>query len=175
MRVRGVNGCLGGADHGLGSDAGVAERCDAEAGGRTDLEDAPSVATDWGCQNLEFVSLAIGQRCPGGCTVAGVGVQRDDGVMPAEYLFGEPLTLVHYLIDHLVTHYNLDEPEALVRALRAAGSLVDQLTDSSSRALAVGHLAERVGRSEEMIATALESYSRTAERHRERSVTRSLR
>lgn len=87
----------------------------------------------------------------------------------------KPTALVHYLIDHLVTHYNLDEPEALVRALRTAGSLVDQLTDSSSRALAVGHLAERVGRSEEMIAAALESYSRTAERHRERSASRSLR
>ena len=87
----------------------------------------------------------------------------------------KPTPLVHYLIDHLVKHYNLNEPEALVRALRAAGSLVDQLTDSSSRALAVGHLAERVGRTEEMIATALESYSRTAERHRERSASRSLR
>lgn len=87
----------------------------------------------------------------------------------------KPTPLVHYLIDHLVMQYNLDEPEALIRALRAAGSLVDQLTDASSRALAVGHLAERVGRSEEMIATALTSYSRSSERHRERSTSRSLR
>ena len=87
----------------------------------------------------------------------------------------KPIPLVHYLVDNTIKHYNLDEPEALVRALRAAGPLVDQLTDSSSRNVAVAHLAERVGRSEEMIATALKSYSRTSQRQRERSVSRSLR
>jgi DNA primase len=108
-----------------------------------------------------------------------------DGSDPASLLTGgrtdllqeavaNPTPLVHYLIDHLVSQHNLDEPEALVRALRAAGPLMDRLTDSSNRALAVSYMAERVGRDENMVEAALQRYSPSRRRDMDRTARRTL-
>jgi DNA primase len=82
--------------------------------------------------------------------------------------------LVHHLIDRDLSHHNLEEPEALVRALRSIGPLVTHLTGPADRAQTVTYLAERVGRSEDIIESALESYSRSPRRERERIAGRTL-
>ncbi|MCH7584624.1 MAG: toprim domain-containing protein [Acidobacteria bacterium] len=109
-----------------------------------------------------------------------------DGSDPASLIAGghpdllqsavaNPTPLVAYLIDHVVSQHNLEEPEALVRALRAAGPLVAHLTDSSSdRAQAVTHLARRVGRSEHIVEAALKSHPHIHRGETERSAGRTL-
>ena len=85
-----------------------------------------------------------------------------------------PTPLLHHLIDHIVDQHNLNEPEALVRALRAAGTLVARLTDTTDRSQAVRYLAERVGRSEDMVEAAFHSPSHIRRRQMERRAGRSL-
>ena len=63
--------------------------------------------------------------------------------------------LVDYLIDELVSRYNLDEPEAAVRAMRGAGALISQLAGSEDKSRAVSYLARRVGRSQRIIEQAI--------------------
>ena len=65
--------------------------------------------------------------------------------------------LVDYLIDEVVSRYNLDEPEAAVRAMRAGGALISQLAGSGDRARVVSYLARRVRRSERIIEQAIAS------------------
>ena len=55
-----------------------------------------------------------------------------------------------------MSHYNLDEPEAAVRAMRGAGALISQLTGPEDRARAVRHLSRRMGRSRRIIEQAID-------------------
>ncbi|MCH7586161.1 MAG: toprim domain-containing protein, partial [Acidobacteria bacterium] len=115
---------------------------------------------------LQIAALPAGSD-PASLTTSG----RSDLLQSA---VANPMPLVHYLIDHLVSQHNLDEPEALVRALRAAGPLVACLTDTADRAQAVTHLARRVERSENIVEAALRSHPHIRGRVTERNAGRTL-
>jgi DNA primase len=61
------------------------------------------------------------------------GLPQREATPPACYqrlriraALADPTPLVHYLIDHIVEQHNLDEPEAVVRAVRAVGHFLRQ-------------------------------------------------
>ncbi len=63
--------------------------------------------------------------------------------------------LVDYLIDELVARHNLEEPEAVVRAMRSGGALIDHLTGPHDRGKAVSYLALRLDRGEALVERAM--------------------
>ena len=86
----------------------------------------------------------------------------------------DPMPLAHYLMDHIVKQYNLDEPEAMVRALRAAVPVLNGLTNASGRAMAISYLATRVGRDEQTVEATLARYRPSLRRDVDRTAARGL-
>lgn len=85
------------------------------------------------------------------------------------------MPLPHHQIDQIVANYALDEPEAMVRAIHASRSVIAQLTSPADRDGAVSYLAERVGRSRELVELSLRPYLRSPGiRRMERRAGRSL-
>jgi len=82
--------------------------------------------------------------------------------------------LEHYLIDRIVCRHNLDELEGLARALRAAGAVVLTVADPLARSRAIAHLADRTGRDEMLIESAITASARNREALHARSLGRDL-
>ena len=72
-----------------------------------------------------------------------------------EQALAEAVPLEHHLIDQIVCQYNLEEPEAMVRAIRDAGAVIAPIVNPDDRARASAHLADRIGGSEVLIQKAL--------------------
>lgn len=84
------------------------------------------------------------------------------------------IPLEHHLIDQIVQKHNLEEPEAMARAIHAAGSVVSSITEPVDRAQAVTYLANRVGRNEALIQECLEDRTQRPGRQQGREPGRSL-
>ena len=80
----------------------------------------------------------------------------------------------HHLIDQIVRHHNLEEPDSIARAIHAAGSVVLSIADPAAQAQAVTYLATRVGRDDAVIQGYLEDRARPPARGRSRSHGRSI-
>ncbi|MGH2351182.1 MAG: DNA primase [Chloroflexota bacterium] len=68
---------------------------------------------------------------------------------------GSSIPLVHHQINQIVAKFALDEPEALIRAIYATRSVLACIEGPDDRTRAISHLAARVGRSPDMIESAL--------------------
>jgi DNA primase len=82
--------------------------------------------------------------------------------------------LEHHLIDQIVELRNLDEPEAMARAIRAARSVLFSATDIEVRTQATEYLATSVGRHVAIVAAYLEETSPHRTLKRQRGTGRSL-
>jgi DNA primase len=121
---------------------------------------------------LQGIKMEVA-RLPAGNDPA--SLVTDDNASLLRHTVANSTPLLHHLIDRIVSRHNLDEPEAIARALYAAGPLVAHLTDTSERAEAVSYLAERVQRGEAVVQAALADHAYTRRRERERTAGRSLR
>lgn len=82
--------------------------------------------------------------------------------------------LEHHLIDQIVELHNLDEPEAMARAIRTARSVLCSATDFEIRARATEYLAASVGRDVAIVAAYLEETSPHRTLARQRGTGRGL-
>ena len=82
--------------------------------------------------------------------------------------------LEHHLIDEIVELHNLDEPEAMARAIRAARSVLCSATDIEVRTRATEYLATSVGRDVAIVAAYLEETNPQRTLKRQRGTGRSL-
>ncbi len=55
------------------------------------------------------------------------------------------------------SQHNLEEPEAVTRVIRAAGSVIGPIVDPGDRARAIAYLAERIGRSDTLSDTLIDA------------------
>jgi len=78
--------------------------------------------------------------------------------------------LEHHSIDQIVDNHNLEEPEAMARAIRAARSVLRSTADTDIRAETTEYLAKQLGRDVAQVAEYLKETSqpRTHERSRSR-------
>jgi DNA primase len=86
----------------------------------------------------------------------------------------DAVPLAHHLIDQILSQHNLDEPEAMVRAIRTAGAVVPPITDPAVRAQAVSYLATRIGRDEALIQQCIQDRTPRPGLQRRRDTGRSL-
>ncbi len=77
--------------------------------------------------------------------------------------------LEHHSIDQIVASHNLEEPEAIVRAIRAAGSVLHSTADTDVRAEATEYLAKRLGRDVVLVAEYLRQTRQPRAHERSRS------
>ena len=82
--------------------------------------------------------------------------------------------LEHHLIDQILEQHNLDEPEALARAIRAARSVLCSATDIEVRTKATEYLTTSVGRDVAVVAAYLEETGQPRALERQRGNGRSL-
>lgn len=68
-----------------------------------------------------------------------------------ERTLAQAIPLEHHQIDHILRQHNLEEPEAIARALRTAGSVVSDMPSPQARAEGVAYIARRVGRDPNLI------------------------
>lgn len=74
--------------------------------------------------------------------------------------------LEHHSIDQILDSHNLEEPEALARAIRAARSVLSSTVDANIRAEATEHLAKRLGRDVAQVAEYLQETKQPRGRER---------
>lgn len=83
-----------------------------------------------------------------------------------EKALAEATPLEHHLIDQILLRHNLEEPEAMARALRAAGSVVSGIPGPHARSEGVAYVARRVGYDANVIRQILEEGERSGRRRR---------
>ena len=107
------------------------------------------------------------------------------GQDPAELLaesgtqaFGEVIAqavpIEHHLIDRILLRYNLDEPEAMARAIRNVRSVLRSASTADVRFHATEYAANRLGRDVEQVAKYIQEPDRLQGRNRRRVVGRSI-
>ncbi|MCH7585343.1 MAG: toprim domain-containing protein [Acidobacteria bacterium] len=116
--------------------------------------------------HLRVARLATGQD-PAELLAGGGGEIFQEAIAGA-------VPLEHHLIDQIVRHHNLEEPDSIARAIHAAGSVVLSIADPAAQAQAVTYLATRVGRDDAVIQGYLEDRARPPARGRSRSHGRSI-
>jgi DNA primase len=82
--------------------------------------------------------------------------------------------LEHHSIDQIVDSHNLEEPEALTRAIRAARSVLRSTADANTRAEATEYLAKRLGRDVALVTEYLQETNQPPAHERSRSSGRSI-
>jgi DNA primase len=82
--------------------------------------------------------------------------------------------LEHHSIDQIVDSHNLEEPEAMARAIRAARSVLRSTPDTDIRAEATEYLAKRLGRDAALVAEYLQQTGQPQTHERNRSNGRSI-
>jgi len=76
-----------------------------------------------------------------------------------EYLITQAAPIEHHLIDQILLRHNLDEPEAVARAVRTASTVVAAIAHPSDRARAIRHLASRIAQDQATVRIYLEIYN----------------
>jgi len=82
--------------------------------------------------------------------------------------------LEQHLIDRIVDSHNLEEPEAVARAIRAARSVLHSTSDIDIRAEVTQYLAKRLGRDVVLVAEYLDQIGQSRTHERSRSNGRSI-
>jgi DNA primase len=111
-------------------------------------------------------------RLPAGKDPADLIADNSSHILQAAIASAIPLE--HHLIDLIIQQHNLDEPEAVARAIRAAGSVVSLITDPTGRAQTVAYIAERIGRDETLIHEYLQGHTQQPGRRRDLDPGRTL-
>lgn len=91
-----------------------------------------------------------------------------------ERALAEAVPLEHHLIDRIVRQHDLNEPEAIARAVQAVQSVVCGIVDPATRARAISRLAQIVGRDEALIRTYVEERTHRPARRRTRGLERGI-
>ncbi len=73
-----------------------------------------------------------------------------------EQALDEALPIEHHLIQQIIHQHNLQEPEAVARAVRAARVVIASIADPDDRAVAIGYLATRIDQDEATVRTYFE-------------------
>src|SRR5665811_589346 len=76
-----------------------------------------------------------------------------------ETAIANAVPLEHHSIDQIVESHNLEEPEAIARAIRAARPVLNATADPNIRAEATEYLAKRLGRDVALVAEYLNPVS----------------
>ena len=111
-------------------------------------------------------------RLPAGKDPADLIADNSSHLLQAAIASAIPLE--HHLIDLIVQQHHLDEPEAVARAIRAAGSVVSHISDPTARAQTVTYIAERIGRDETLIHEYLQGHTQQPGRRRDLDPGRTL-
>jgi len=91
-----------------------------------------------------------------------------------EAAIANAVPLEHHSIDQIVDSHNLEEPEAMARAIRAARSVLRSTADADIHAEATEYLAKRLGRDVAQVAEYLEETSQPRTHQRSRSSGRAI-
>jgi DNA primase len=86
-----------------------------------------------------------------------------------EAAIANAVPLEHHSIDQIVDSHNIEEPEAMARAIRAARSVLLSTVDTDVRTRATEYLAKRLGRDVARIAEYLDQAGRPSAHERNRS------
>lgn len=86
-----------------------------------------------------------------------------------EAAIANAVPLEHHSIDQIVDSHNLEEPEAIVRAIRAARSVLHSTADTDVRAESTEYLAKRLGRDVVLVAEYLRQTRQPRAHERSRS------
>ncbi|MFV1992117.1 MAG: hypothetical protein ACC652_15400, partial [Acidimicrobiales bacterium] len=111
-------------------------------------------------------------RLPEGQDPAGLLV---DSTTPSlENIIAQAVPIEHHLIDQIMLAHNLDEPEAMARAIHAAGEVIRWAGDPDIRGAAMEYLAARVGRDQALVHAYVDQRFHPGTLQRDRGDTRSL-
>jgi DNA primase len=91
-----------------------------------------------------------------------------------EAAIANAVPLEHHSIDQIVDCHNLEEPEAMARAIRAARSVLHSTADADIRTEATEYLAKRLGRDVAQVAEYLDQTGRPRSHERSRSNGRTI-
>jgi len=75
----------------------------------------------------------------------------DSTTLPLENIVAQAVPIEHHSIDQILLRYNLEEPEAMARAIHAAGEVIRRAGDPNIRGAATEYLAARVGRDQALV------------------------
>jgi DNA primase len=91
-----------------------------------------------------------------------------------ETAIAKAVPLEHHSIDQIVDNHNLEEPEAIARAIRAARSVLHSTADADIRAEATEYLAKRLGRDVAQVAEYLQETIQPRAHERSQSSGRTI-
>ncbi|MEX1271803.1 MAG: hypothetical protein WEB55_05055, partial [Acidimicrobiia bacterium] len=97
----------------------------------------------------------------------------DDGGRSFQESLTKAVPLEQHLIDEIVRQHNLEEPEAVARALRAAAA-VAVAVDPNDRARTIEYSATRIGRDEAVVRTCLDAHGSVPRQSRVHEQARSI-
>ena len=96
------------------------------------------------------------------------------GKCSLEVAIANAVPLEHHSIGQIVDNHNLEEPEAMARAIRAARSVLYSTADADIRAEATEYLAKRLGRDVAQVVEYLQETSQPQAHERSRSSGRAI-
>ena len=97
-----------------------------------------------------------------------------DSTMPSlKNIIAQAAPIEHHLIERILLHHNLGEPESMARAIRAASSVVSKISDPQDRSHAIDFTTALIGRDDAFVRSALSS-RRPASRDHELPAGRSI-
>ena len=111
-------------------------------------------------------------RMPEGQDPAGLVVEA--GTQSLGEVIAQAGPIEHHLIDRILLRYNLDEPEAMARAIRDARSVLPSASNPDVRFHATEYLAKCLGRDVERVAEYIQEADRPQGHERRRVVGRGI-
>ncbi|MEX1004151.1 MAG: toprim domain-containing protein [Acidimicrobiia bacterium] len=97
----------------------------------------------------------------------------DDGGRSFQESLTKAVPLEQHLIDEIVRQHNLEEPEAVARALRAAAAVAAAM-DPNDQARTIEYIATRIGRDEAAVRTCLDAHGSVLRQSRVHQQGRSI-
>lgn len=98
----------------------------------------------------------------------------DSTTLPLENIIAQAVPIEHHSIDQILLRHNLEEPEAMARAIHAAGDVIRRADDPNIRGAATEYLAARVGRDQALVHMYVDQHLHSKSRQQDRGNTRSL-
>ena len=106
-------------------------------------------------------------RLPEGQDPAGLLI--DPETQALENVIAQAVPIEHHLIDQILLRHNLEEPEAITRAIRDSRPVLRCTPDTDARAEATAYLAKRLGRDVALVAEYLQETSQPRAHEQSRS------
>ncbi len=98
----------------------------------------------------------------------------DSTTLSLENIIAQAVPIEHHSIDQILLRHSLEEPEAMARAIHAAGEVIRRVGDPNIRGAATEYLAARVGRDQALVHMYVDQHFHSRTRQQDRGNTRSL-